>query len=139
MEINLNGESISVNQVTTLERKPKHQYRQTMKDIKNLVEATNRLYNQLDSQEQLIRKRISRNQEWIKYWIKTGTLTNKEKSLVYYTGDLLQRLTNISYMKDLEHKERLQYYLKVEISLEALQTKKPLRKNLRSLLAKGYN
>ncbi len=121
---------------TTLERKPKHHYRQTIKSIKTMVEEADRLYNQFDSQEQLIRKRISRDQEWTRFWIRSGNLTGKEKSMMYYADSLLQRLTNISYMKDLEHKERLLYYLKVEVSLEALQTKKPLRRSPRSLSEK---
>jgi len=132
----LTAEKVVIIKNTPLERKPKHHYRQTIKSIKSIVEEAGRLYNQFDSQEQLIRKRISRDQEWTKFWIRSGNLTSKEKSMMYYADSLIQRLTNISYMKDLEHKERLLYYLKVEVSLEALQTKKPLRRSLRNFSQK---
>ncbi len=49
---------------------------------------------------------------------------------MYYLEDISSRLIRISEMKNLEEKERLLYYLKVEISLETLQNEKPHRKNV---------
>ena len=118
----------SINQqkiiVKRLERKPRQNYVKTLASLKNIVEETNKLYNQFDSQEQALRKRVSGCQEWTKYWTRGGNLSKKEKSLMYYLEDISNRLIRISDMKNLEEKERLLYYLKVEISLETLHNEK---------------
>ena len=49
---------------------------------------------------------------------------------MYYLEDISNRLTRISEMRDLEEKERLLYYLKVEISLETLQNEKYQKKSV---------
>ena len=43
---------------------------------------------------------------------------------MYYLEDISNRLIRISDLKNLEEKERLLYYLKVEISLETLHNEK---------------
>ena len=110
--------------VKRLERKPRQNYVKTLASLKNIVEETDKLYNQFDSQEQALRKRVSGCQEWTKYWTRGGNLSKKEKSLMYYLEDISNRLIRISDMKNLEEKERLLYYLKVEISLETLHNEK---------------
>jgi hypothetical protein len=124
----------SINQqkiiVKRLERKPRQNYIKTLATLKNIVEETDKLYNQFDSQEQALRKRISGCQDWTRYWTKGGNLSKKEKSLMYYLEDISSRLTRISDMKNLEEKERLLYYLKVEISLETLQNEKYQKKSV---------
>jgi len=110
--------------VKRLERKPRQNYVKTLASLKNIVEETDKLYNQFDSQEQALRKRVSGCQEWTRYWTKGGNLSKKEKSLMYYLEDISNRLIRISDMKNLEEKERLLYYLKVEISLETLHNEK---------------
>jgi len=53
----------SINQqkiiIKRLERKPRQNYIKTPATLKNIVEETDKLYNQFDSQEQALRKRIS--------------------------------------------------------------------------------
>ncbi len=49
---------------------------------------------------------------------------------MYYLEDISNRLIRISDMKNLEEKERLLYYLKVEISLETLHNEKYQKKNV---------
>jgi len=110
--------------VKRLERKPRHNYTKTLATLKNIVEETDKLYNQFDSQEQALRKRVSGCQEWTRYWTRGGNLSKKEKSLMYYLEDISSRLIRITDMKNLEEKERLLYYLKVEISLETLHNEK---------------
>jgi len=110
--------------VKRLERKPRQNYVKTLASLKSIVEETDKLYNQFDSQEQALRKRVSGCQEWTKYWTRGGNLSKKEKSLMYYLEDISNRLIRISDMKNLEEKERLLYYLKVEISLETLHNEK---------------
>ena len=110
--------------VKRLERKPRQNYVKTLASLKSIVEETDKLYNQFDSQEQALRKRASGCQEWTKYWTRGGNLSKKEKSLMYYLEDISNRLIRISDMKNLEEKERLLYYLKVEISLETLHNEK---------------
>ena len=110
--------------VKRLERKPRQNYVKTLASLKGIVEETDKLYNQFDSQEQALRKRVSGCQEWTKYWTRGGNLSKKEKSLMYYLEDISNRLIRISDMKNLEEKERLLYYLKVEISLETLHNEK---------------
>jgi len=110
--------------IKRLERKPRQNYVKTLASLKNIVEETDKLYNQFDSQEQALRKRVSGCQEWTKYWTRGGNLSKKEKSLMYYLEDISNRLIRISDMKNLEEKERLLYYLKVEISLETLHNEK---------------
>ena len=110
--------------VKRLERKPRQNYVKTLASLKNIVEETDKLYNQFDSQEQALRKRVSGCQEWTRYWTRGGNLSKKEKSLMYYLEDVSNRLIRISDMKNLEEKERLLYYLKVEISLETLHNEK---------------
>ena len=110
--------------VKRLERKPRQNYVKTLASLKNIVEETDKLYNQFDSQEQALRKRVSGCQEWTRYWTRGGNLSKKEKSLMYYLEDISNRLIRISDMKNLEEKERLLYYLKVEISLETLHNEK---------------
>ena len=110
--------------IKRLERKPRQNYVKTLASLKNIVEETDKLYNQFDSQEQALRKRVSGCQEWTRYWTRGGNLSKKEKSLMYYLGDISNRLIRISDMKNLEEKERLLYYLKVEISLETLHNEK---------------
>jgi len=107
-----------------LERKPRQNYVKTLASLKSIVEETDKLYNQFDSQEQALRKRVSGCQEWTRYWTRGGNLSKKEKSLMYYLEDISNRLIRISDMKNLEEKERLLYYLKVEISLETLHNEK---------------
>jgi hypothetical protein len=116
--------------VKRLERKPRQNYVKTLASLKNIVEETDKLYNQLESQEQALRKRISGCQEWTRYWTRGGNLSKKEKSLMYYLEDISNRLIRISDMKNLEEKERLLYYLKVEISLETLHNEKYQRKSV---------
>ena len=120
--------SNSINQpkiiVKRLERKPRQHYVKTLASLKSIVEETDKLYNQFDSQEQALRKRVSGCQEWTRYWTRGGNLSKKEKSLMYYLEDISNRLIRISDMKNLEEKERLLYYLKVEISLETLHNEK---------------
>ena len=116
--------------VKRLERKPKQNYVKTLASLKNIVEETDKLYNQFDSQEQALRKRVSGCQEWTRYWTKGGNLSKKEKSLMYYLEDISSRLIRISDMKNLEEKERLLYYLKVEIALETLHNEKYQKKNV---------
>ena len=113
-----------------LERKPIQNYRQTLATLKSIVEETDKLYNQFDSQEQALRKRVSGCQEWTRYWTRGGNLSKKEKSLMYYLEDISNRLIRISDMKNLEEKERLLYYLKVEISLETLHNEKYQKKSV---------
>ncbi len=124
----------SINQrkiiVKRLERKPWQNYIKTLATLKNIVEETHKLYNQFDSQEQALRKRVSGCQEWTKYWTRGGNLSKKEKSLMYYLEDISNRLIRISDMKNLEEKERLLYYLKVEISLETLHNEKYQKKSV---------
>jgi hypothetical protein len=124
----------SINQqkiiVKRLERKPKQNYIKTLATLKKIVEETDKLYNQFDSQEQALRKRVSGCQEWTRYWTRGGNLSKKEKSLMYYLEDISSRLIRISDMKNLEEKERLLYYLKVEISLETLHNEKYQRKSV---------
>ena len=110
--------------VKRLERKPRQNYVKTLASLKNIIEETDKLYNQFDSQEQALRKRVSGCQEWTRYWTRGGNLSKKEKSLMYYLEDISNRLIRISDMKNLEEKERLLYYLKVEISLETLHNEK---------------
>jgi len=110
--------------VKRLERKPRQNYVKTLASLKGIVEETDKLYNQFDSQEQALRKRVSGCQEWTRYWTRGGNLSKKEKSLMYYLEDISNRLIRISDMKNLEEKERLLYYLKVEISLETLHNEK---------------
>ena len=110
--------------VKRLERKPRQNYVKTLASLKNIVEETDKLYNQFESQEQALRKRVSGCQEWTRYWTRGGNLSKKEKSLMYYLEDISNRLIRISDMKNLEEKERLLYYLKVEISLETLHNEK---------------
>ena len=110
--------------VKRLERKPRQNYVKTLASLKSIIEETDKLYNQFDSQEQALRKRVSGCQEWTKYWTRGGNLSKKEKSLMYYLEDISNRLIRISDMKNLEEKERLLYYLKVEISLETLHNEK---------------
>jgi len=110
--------------VKRLERKPRQNYIKTLASLKNIVEETDKLYNQFDSQEQALRKRVSGCQEWTRYWTRGGNLSKKEKSSMYYLEDISNRLIRISDMKNLEEKERLLYYLKVEISLETLHNEK---------------
>ena len=110
--------------VKRLERKPRQNYVKTLANLKSIVEETDKLYNQFDSQEQALRKRVSGCQEWTRYWTRGGNLSKKEKSLMYYLEDISNRLIRISDMKNLEEKERLLYYLKVEISLETLHNEK---------------
>jgi hypothetical protein len=101
--------------VKRLERKPRQNYVKTLASLKNIVEETDKLYNQFDSQEQALRRRVSGCQEWTRYWTRGGNLSKKEKSLMYYLEDISNRLIRISDMKNLEEKERLLYYLKVSI------------------------
>jgi hypothetical protein len=110
--------------VKRLERKPRQNYVKTLASLKNIVEETDKLYNQFDSQEQALRKRVSGCQEWTRYWTRGGNLSKKEKSLMYYLEDISSRLIRITDMKNLEEKERLLYYLKVEITLETLHNEK---------------
>ena len=110
--------------IKRLERKPRQNYVKTLASLKNIVEETDKLYNQFDLQEQALRKRVSGCQEWTRYWTRGGNLSKKEKSLMYYLEDISNRLIRISDMKNLEEKERLLYYLKVEISLETLHNEK---------------
>jgi hypothetical protein len=110
--------------VKRLERKPRQNYVKTLASLKSIIEETDKLYNQFDSQEQALRKRVSGCQEWTRYWTRGGNLSKKEKSLMYYLEDISNRLIRISDMKNLEEKERLLYYLKVEISLETLHNEK---------------
>ena len=110
--------------VKRLERKPRQNYIKTLATLKSIVRETDKLYNQFDSQEQALRKRVSGCQEWTRYWTRGGNLSKKEKSLMYYLEDISNRLIRISDMKNLEEKERLLYYLKVEISLETLHNEK---------------
>ena len=42
-----------------LERKPRQNYVKTLASLKSIVEETDKLYNQFDSQEQALRKRVS--------------------------------------------------------------------------------
>ncbi len=53
----------SINQrkiiVKRLERKPRQNYIKTLATLKSIVEETDKLYNQFDSQEQALRKRVS--------------------------------------------------------------------------------
>jgi hypothetical protein len=116
--------------VKRMERKPRQNYVKTLASLKNIVEETDKLYNQFDSQEQALRKRVSGCQEWTKYWTRGGNLSKKEKSLMYYLEDISNRLIRISDMKNLEEKERLLYYLKVEIALETLHNEKYQKKNV---------
>ena len=116
--------------VKRLERKPRQNYVKTLASLKSIVEETDKLYNQFDSQEQALRKRVSGCQEWTKYWTRGGNLSKKEKSLMYYLEDISNRLIRISDMKNLEEKERLLYYLKVEISLETLHNEKYQKKDV---------
>ena len=116
--------------VKRLERKPRQNYVKTLASLKSIIEETDKLYNQFDSQEQALRKRISGCQDWTRYWTKGGNLSKKEKSLMYYLEDISSRLIRISDMKNLEEKERLLYYLKVEISLETLQNEKYQKKSV---------
>ena len=124
----------SINQrkiiVKRLERKPRQNYVKTLASLKSIVEETDKLYNQFDSQEQALRKRVSGCQEWTRYWTRGGNLSKKEKSLMYYLEDISNRLIRISDMKNLEEKERLLYYLKVEISLETLYNEKYQKKSV---------
>jgi hypothetical protein len=124
----------SINQrkiiVKRLERKPRQNYIKILATLKNIVEETDKLYNQFDSQEQALRKRVSGCQEWTRYWTRGGNLSKKEKSLMYYLEDISSRLIRISDMKNLEEKERLLYYLKVEISLETLHNEKYQKKSV---------
>ena len=124
----------SINQrriiVKRLERKPRQNYVKTLASLKGIVEETDKLYNQFDSQEQALRKRVSGCQEWTRYWTRGGNLSKKEKSLMYYLEDISNRLIRISDMKNLEEKERLLYYLKVEISLETLHNEKYQKKDV---------
>ena len=110
--------------VKRLERKPRQNYIKTLASLKSIVEETDKLYNQFDSQEQALRKRVSGCQEWTRYWTRGGNLSKKEKSLMYYLEDISNRLIRISDMKNLEEKERLLYYLKVEISLAIMKNTK---------------
>jgi len=116
--------------VKRLERKPRQNYIKTLASLKSIVEETDKLYNQFDSQEQALRKRVSGCQEWTRYWTRGGNLSKKEKSLMYYLEDISNRLIRISDMKNLEEKERLLYYLKVEIALETLHNEKYQKKNV---------
>ena len=116
--------------VKRLERKPRQNYVKTLASLKGIVEETDKLYNQFDSQEQALRKRVSGCQEWTRYWTRGGNLSKKEKSLMYYLEDISNRLIRISDMKNLEEKERLLYYLKVEIALETLHNEKYQKKNV---------
>jgi len=116
--------------VKRFERKPRQNYIKTLANLKNIVEETDKLYNQFDSQEQALRKRISGCQEWTRYWTRGGNLSKKEKSLMYYLEDISSRLIRISDMRNLEEKERLLYYLKVEISLETLHNEKYQKKSV---------
>ena len=116
--------------VKRLERKPRQNYVKTLASLKNIVEETDKLYNQFDSQEQALRKRVSGCQEWTRYWTRGGNLSKKEKSLMYYLEDISSRLIRITDMKNLEEKERLLYYLKVEITLETLHNEKYQKKNV---------
>jgi hypothetical protein len=120
----------SINQrkiiVKRLERKPRQNYIKTLATLKNIVEETDKLYNQFDSQEQALRKRVSGCQEWTR----GGNLSKKEKSLMYYLEDISSRLIRISDIKNLEEKARLLYYLKVEISLETLHNEKYQKKGV---------
>jgi hypothetical protein len=116
--------------VKRLERKPRQNYVKTLASLKSIIEETDKLYNQFDSQEQALRKRVSGCQEWTRYWTRGGNLSKKEKSLMYYLEDISNRLIRISDMKNLEEKERLLYYLKVEISLETLHNEKYQKKNV---------
>jgi len=116
--------------VKRLERKPRQNYVKTLASLKGIVEETDKLYNQFDSQEQALRKRVSGCQEWTRYWTRGGNLSKKEKSLMYYLEDISNRLIRISDMKNLEEKERLLYYLKVEISLETLHNEKYQKKDV---------
>ena len=116
--------------VKRLERKPRQNYVKTLASLKSIIEETDKLYNQFDSQEQALRKRVSGCQEWTRYWTRGGNLSKKEKSLMYYLEDISNRLIRISDMKNLEEKERLLYYLKVEISLETLHNEKYQKKSV---------
>jgi hypothetical protein len=116
--------------VKRLERKPRQNYVKTLASLKSIIEETDKLYNQFDSQEQALRKRVSGCQEWTRYWTRGGNLSKKEKSLMYYLEDISNRLIRISDMKNLEEKERLLYYLKVEISLETLHNEKYQKKDV---------
>ncbi len=116
--------------VKRLERKPRQKYVKTLASLKNIVEETDKLYNQFDSQEQALRKRVSGCQEWTRYWTRGGNLSKKEKALMYYLEDISNRLIRISDMKNLEEKERLLYYLKVEVALETLHNEKYQKKNV---------
>jgi hypothetical protein len=116
--------------VKRLERKPRQNYIKTLATLKNIVEDTDKLYNQFDSQEQALRKRVSGCQEWTRYWTRGGNLSKKEKSLMYYLEDISSRLIRISDMKNLDEKERLLYYLKVEIALETLHNEKYQKKGV---------
>jgi hypothetical protein len=116
--------------VKRLERKPRQNYVKTLASLKNIVEETDKLYNQFDSQEQALRKRVSGCQEWTRYWTRGGNLSKKEKSLMYYLEDISSRLIRITDMKNLEEKERLLYYLKVEITLETLHNEKYQKRNV---------
>jgi hypothetical protein len=116
--------------VKRLERKPRQNYIKTLATLKSIVEETDKLYNQFDSQEQALRKRVSGCQEWTRYWTRGGNLSKKEKSLMYYLEDISSRLIRISDMKNLEEKERLLYYLRVEISLETLHNEKYHKKGV---------
>ncbi len=49
---------------------------------------------------------------------------------MYYLEDISSRLIRITDMKNLEEKERLLYYLKVEITLETLHNEKYQKKNV---------
>jgi hypothetical protein len=116
--------------VKRMERKPRQNYIKTLATLKSIVEDTDKLYNQFDSQEQALKKRISGCQDWTRYWTRGGNLSKKEKSLMYYLEDISSRLIRISDMKNLEEKERLLYYLKVEISLETLQNERYQKKSV---------
>ena len=116
--------------IKRLERKPRQNYVKTLASLKYIIEETDKLYNQFDSQEQALRKRVSGCQEWTRYWTRGGNLSKKEKSLMYYLEDISNRLIRISDMKNLEEKERLLYYLKVEISLETLHNEKYQKKSV---------
>jgi len=116
--------------IKKMERKSRQNYIKTLATLKSIVEDTDKLYNQFDSQEQALKKRISGCQDWTRFWTRGGNLSRKEKSLMYYLEDISNRLTRISEMRDLEEKERLLYYLKVEISLETLQNEKYQKKSV---------
>jgi len=81
--------------------------------------------NNPTNQQKIIVKRLERKprQNYVK------TLASL-KNIVEYLEDISSRLIRITDMKNLEEKERLLYYLKVEITLETLHNEKYQKRNV---------